>query len=281
MQPLRDIRIISLAGRLPGPVALARLVRLGASATKIEPPEGDPLYHACPAWYHELHEGVDVVALNLKEAPARQRLEGLLTESDLLLTAMRPASLERLGLSWEQVHARHPRVSQIAVVGHAPPEADQPGHDLTYQARYGLLDPPHLPRVLVADWAGAQAVVSTALVLLLARERGQGSQYAEVRLAEAARDFAEPLHQGLTAPQGLLGGACPGYNLYRAQDGWIAVAALEPQFWQRLGQAVGQESPSREQLAAFFLTQNADAWERWGRAQDIPIAALRSHPKQS
>jgi crotonobetainyl-CoA:carnitine CoA-transferase CaiB-like acyl-CoA transferase len=275
MQSLRDIRIVSLAARLPGPVALARLVRLGATATKIEPPEGDPLQHASPAWYRELHQSVEVVSLNLKESPARQRLDGWLAKSDLLLTAARPVSLQRLGLSWPDVHKRFPRLSQIAIVGHAPPQEDQSGHDLTYQARYGLLDPPHLPRVLVADWAGALNVVSTTLAVLLARERGQGSQYTEVRLAEAARDFAEPLHHGLTTPQGLLGGAFPGYNLYRAKDNWIAVAALEPQFWQRLGQAVGQESPSREQLAAFFSTQSADAWEDWGREQDIPIAAVR------
>jgi crotonobetainyl-CoA:carnitine CoA-transferase CaiB-like acyl-CoA transferase len=275
MEPLRDTRILSLAGRLPGPVAVARLVQLGARVVKIEPPEGDALFHACPVWYHELHRGIEICTLNLKDAPARARLEELLAVSDLLVTAMRPASLERLGLSWPELRARHPRLTQIAIVGHAPPEQDQPGHDLTYQALYSLLDPPHLPRVLVADLAGAQAVVSTALALLLARERGQGSQYAEVRLAEAARDFAEPFSHGLTTPQGLLGGAFPGYNLYRAQDGWIAVAALEPQFWQRLRQAVGQESPSREHLAAFFQTQTADAWETWGREHDIPIAAVR------
>jgi crotonobetainyl-CoA:carnitine CoA-transferase CaiB-like acyl-CoA transferase len=276
MQPLRDIRIASIAGRLPGPVAVARLVQLGATAIKVEPPEGDPLEHACPSWYKELHQGVEVLSLNLREATARSRLDALLAGSALLLTATRLASLERLGLSWSELHMRFPRLSQIAIIGHAPPESDQPGHDLTYQARFGLLDPPHLPRVLIADCGGAQAVVSTALALLLARERGQGSQYSEVPLAEAARQFAEPLHHGLTAPQGLLGGAFAGYNLYHAQDGWIAVAALEPQFWQRLATAVGEPSPSRERLAAFFLTQSADAWERWGRTHDIPIAAVRS-----
>jgi crotonobetainyl-CoA:carnitine CoA-transferase CaiB-like acyl-CoA transferase len=276
MEPLRDIRILSLAGRLPGPVAVARLVQLGARAVKIEPPEGDPLYHACPAWYGQLHEGIEVITLNLKEASARTRLDDLLAASDLLLTAMRLASLERLGLSWPALHASYQNLAHIAIVGHAPPDEDRPGHDLTYQARYGLIDPPHLPHVLVADWGGAQAVVSTALSLLLARERGQGSQYGEVRLAEAARDFAEPLQHGLTGPHALLGGAFPGYNLYRARDGWIAVAALEPQFWRRLRQAVGEESPSRDRLAAFFQMRTTDEWEHWGRAQDLPIAAVRN-----
>jgi crotonobetainyl-CoA:carnitine CoA-transferase CaiB-like acyl-CoA transferase len=275
MQPLADVRIVSLATRLPGPVAVARLCSLGASAVKIEPPEGDPLFHANADWYRELHASVEVRTCNPKEPEGRRQLEELLANGDLLLTASRPSALQRLNLSWPELHARHPELSHIAIVGHAPPDQEQPGHDLTYQARLGLLDPPHLPRVLLADWAGALQVVNTALAVLLARKRGEDSQYAEVRLADAAADFAEPLRRGLTSSQGLLGGAFPGYNLYRAQDGWIAVAALEPQFWQRLAQAIGRPAPTREQCAAFFLTKRAEEWETWGREQDVPIAAVR------
>ena len=70
-----------------------------------------------------------------------------------------------------------------------------------------------------ADIAGAQEVVTTALTLLLARERGNPSGYAEVSLADAAEPFAEPLRQGLTTPGGPLGGGLPGYNLYETKDG--------------------------------------------------------------
>ena len=148
MQPLAGIRILSLAGRLPGPVAVACLHRYGAGAVKVEPAAGDPLFHACPDWYHELHRGIAVVRLNLKEASERARLDEFLANSDLLITAQRPASLQRLGLAWSELHARCPRLSHIAVVGHQPPDDTLPGHDLTYQARLGLLDPPHLPRAL-------------------------------------------------------------------------------------------------------------------------------------
>jgi crotonobetainyl-CoA:carnitine CoA-transferase CaiB-like acyl-CoA transferase len=276
MQPLVNVRILSLSGRLPGPVALARLCRLGAAAVKIEPPEGDPLQHVCPEWYDELHRGIEVITLDLKQEPAGARLHELLAASDLLLTATRRASLARLGLSWPELHARYPNLSQVAIVGHPPPDEEQAGHDLTYQAEFGLLDPPHLPRALIADWAGALEVVTTALASILAKAKGQGSQYVQVLLAEAAADFAQPFQHGLTSAKGLLGGAFPGYNLYRTRDGWVAVAALEPLFWQRLGQAVGCESPGKAQLDAFFLTRTASEWQAWGRANDIPIAAVRT-----
>jgi crotonobetainyl-CoA:carnitine CoA-transferase CaiB-like acyl-CoA transferase len=276
MQPLANVRIVTLAGRLPGPVGVARLCQLGAAAVRIGPPEGDPLQHAYPAWYDELHAGIDIITLNLKEPTGRARLDELLVACDLLLTDTRPAGLARLGLSWPELHARHPNLSQIAIVGYAPPHEEQAGHDLTYQAELGLLDPPHMPRALIADWAGAGEVVVVALSLMLDRARGQGGGYAEISLAQAAANFGEPLRRGLTAPQGLLGGAFPGYNLYRARDGWIAVAALEPRFARRLGQAVGCDSPSREQLAAFFATRTAGEWQTWGRDEDVPITAVHT-----
>jgi len=146
---------------------------------------------------------------------------------------------------------------------------------LTYQARWGLLSPPDMPRACIADWAGAQDVVSTALALILARERGQGCHYATVSLAGAAQSFAEPLRQGLSAPGGQLGGGFPGYNVYRARDGWVAIAALEPHFWRKMGDEVGISAPTRAQLQEFFLTQSAEEWEGWARERDLPIAALR------
>jgi crotonobetainyl-CoA:carnitine CoA-transferase CaiB-like acyl-CoA transferase len=181
---------------------------------------------------------------------------------------------------WPELHARYPNLSQVAIVGHAPPHEDRAGHDLTYQAEFGLLDPPHLPRALIADWGGALEVVTTALALMLAKEKGQGSHYVEVVLSRAAADFAQPLERGLTGAKGFLGGAFPGYNLYRTSDDWVAVAALEPHFWRRLGQAVGSESPSKAQLDAFFLTRTASEWEAWGREHDVPITAVRSMARE-
>jgi crotonobetainyl-CoA:carnitine CoA-transferase CaiB-like acyl-CoA transferase len=274
MRPLDGIRMLTLAVNLPGPVAAARLRGLGAVVVKVEPPRGDPLGHAVPEWYRALHEGVEVIALDLKSGEGRERLASRLEASDLLLTATRPAALGRLGLAWDDLHARYPRMCQVALIGEAPPGDDRPGHDLTYQARAGLVTPPQLPRTCVADLAGAERAVSAALAVLLARERGQGAQYVAVSLAEAAADFAEPLRYGLTTSGGLLGGALPGYGLYPARDGWVAVAALEPHFWERLTRELGLGTPGRQQLGEAFQTRTAADWEAWAVAQDLPLVAV-------
>ena len=155
MRPLEGIHVLTLAVNLPGPTAVARLCELGATAVKVEPPAGDPLAHARPRWYEELHRGLTVLTLDLKGADGRNQLDHWLSRSDLLMTAMRPAALQRLGLDWPSLHARRPRLCHVAIVGHAAPHEARPGHDLTFQARAGLLEPPRLPRTCLADTAGS------------------------------------------------------------------------------------------------------------------------------
>jgi crotonobetainyl-CoA:carnitine CoA-transferase CaiB-like acyl-CoA transferase len=278
MKPLESVRVLTLAVNLPGPLAAARLYELGAAVIKVEPPEGDPLAHASPGWYSALHDGMEVRRLNLKESQDRSQLDPLLLHTDLLITATRPAALQRLGFSWPELHARYPRLCQVAIVGYPAPHEDRPGHDLTYQAKAGLLVPPHLPRACVADWGGAQEAVSAALSLLLARERGYGSSHIQVSLAEAAERFAQPLNEGLTIPGGVLGGGFAGYNLYRTRDGWIAVGALEPHFRQKLANELGLASLDREQLQELFMTRTGREWESWGNERDLPLVALRDSP---
>jgi alpha-methylacyl-CoA racemase len=273
--PLREIRVVTLALNVPGPVAAARLRELGASVTKIEPPYGDPLEAVSPAWYHELRAGQEVARIDLKQTEGRVALDDLLGLADVLLTASRPAALARLGLTWPRLHERFPRLAWVAIIGQAAPHADAPGHDLTYVASLGLLDPPKLPRTLLADLAGAERAVSAALTLLYARERGQDAGYAKVSLAEAARSFAEPLRHGLTRPGGGLNGGLPAYNIYRTKDGWIAVAALEPHFRERLRRELGLDRLDTDALRHAFRQHSGLYWEAWGLERDLPVAALR------
>jgi alpha-methylacyl-CoA racemase len=273
--PLWGVRVLTLAVNLPGPAAASRLWAMGAFVIKVEPPGGDPLARMCPGYYENLGAGQEVVRLDLKDRHDRASLDERLEGADLLLTASRPAALGRLGLSWSELHARLPHLCQVAIVGYPPPDEDAPGHDLTYQARFGTLSPPDVPPVLVADLAGAERAVSAALSLLFARERGQGAGYEQVALSEAARSFAGPLHQRLTTPDGVLGGGFPGYGLYHARDGHVALAALEPHFWKRLLQELGLEGESRQDLERIFETKTAEQWEEWATDHDLPLVAVR------
>lgn len=270
---MRKLQIVNLAVNLPGPAAARHFVALGAQVIKIEPPAGDPMeqYHA--GWYRDMAAGQTILRLDLKMTHDRERLGRLLVNADLLITASRPAALERLGLDWPTLHKHYPRLCQVAIVGYPAPRQNEAGHDLTYQAALGLLTPPHMPRTLLADMAGAEKSISAALSLLLARERGASGGYAEVALSAAAAAMAEPLRYATTSPGANLGGGLPEYNLYATTDGWVAVAALEPHFKERLESALGIESD--EEYRQVFATRGAAAWQEWGQQLDVPIAAVR------
>lgn len=276
LRPLLGVRVVTLAVNLPGPQACARLHALGAVITKVEPPAGDPLALYASEWYRELADGQRVIALDLKSAEGRGALEGLLGDADLLVTATRPAALERLGLGWAAVHARHRGLCQVSIVGHAPPDEGVPGHDLTYAASAGLVTPPQLPSSLYVDLGAAERAVSTALALLMARADDGVGRFASVALREVAGELAAPRRHGLTTAGGLLGGGSPAYGLYRTKEGWIALAALEPAFARRLAEALGVDVADRAALEAAFSRRTAVEWEGWARGLDLPIVAISS-----
>ena len=169
----------------------------------------------------------------------------------------------------------YPRLCHVAIVGYGPPDENRAGHDLTYQASVGILEPPEFPRIPLADYAGAERAVSATLALLWERERtGRGGQ-TTVSLVEALTPYSHALCYGLLAPGTLLGGASPLYGLYRTRDGWIALASLEPHFQERIRQRLGLERITGAALAEAFAGRTSAEWEAWAKENDVPMAAVR------
>ena len=272
---LQGSKIVSLALNVPGPVAAARLAKLGADVTKVEPPSGDATRAAAPALYESLCKEQTVLRLDLKSPEGRAKLEDLLAQADLLLASFRPSALQRLGLDWESLHVSHPRLCFVGIIGYAAPFEERTGHDLTYQSDLGLLRPPQMPPTLFIDLAGAERAVSMALALLNRAARSGQAGCAWVSLHECARDLAAPLKAGLTSSDGILGGAYPLYGFYRANDGWIAIAALEPHFAERLLSELGLKTADRTALERIFLQRKAASWEKWAAELDLPLVAVR------
>lgn len=298
---LEGIRVVVFALNLPGPATAARLHALGANVVKVEPLTGDPFSALSPEWYDHLHEGAEVHRLDLRKEAGREKLESLLGEADVLITSFRKASLERLSLGAAAATQRHPRLCHLSIVGFTGAFDDVAGHDLTYQAAAGLLDPTAMPRALIADMGGVERAVAAAMSLLFARAAGRGPLIAEVSLADVAYDFAAPVRAGGTTRDGLLGGSNPFYRIYEARDGFVALAALELQFQSQLLRLLALDKmlapfessshridPSMSvddadaewksqlviHLQAAFTHKSAIEWQAWGRMHDIPMAAL-------
>jgi len=289
-QALSATRILSLALNLPGPAALLRCARMGAQCTKLEPPaapgmdSADPMGIYSPAAYGTLHQGVRVLRAHLKTEQGQALLHAELAQTDVLITSFRPSALAKLGLDWEGLHARYPRLSLVRIVGALGARAEEPGHDLTYQAEAGLLPGLQTPPSLFADMAGALMASEAVLQALQARAHSGAGTCIEVGLAEAAEWLALPLHWGLTTPQGDVGGAHAGYRIYPCADGRVAVAALEPHFAARLCEAAGlpahgdaatlRQPETHAAIAAFLRGQDRAALDALAHALDIPLHSL-------
>lgn len=289
--PLHGLRILSLALNLPGPAALMRCRRMGATCTKLEPPGGDPMAHYDPGAYAEMHEGVKVLQANLKTAAGQELLHRELARTDVLLTSFRPSALAKLGLGWKELHSRYPTLSQVAIVGAPGARVEEPGHDLTYLADNGLVPGLDLPATLYADMGGslmASEAVLQAALRKHERYAGTGDPhpqglYLEVALSDAAGYLALPRRWGLTQPTGPVGGAHAGYRVYPCKDGRVAVAALEPHFAAGLCAAAGvaksdiramHASETHQAVAAFFAARTRAELDQLAAEQDLPIHTM-------
>lgn len=289
IQPLQGIRILSLALNLPGPAALWRCAGMGADCRKLEPlasgasRSADPMGLYCPDAYAQMHDRVQTLQADLKTAEGQASLHAQLAQTDVLLTSFRPSALSKLGLGWEALQQRYPRLSLVRVVGSAGELADVPGHDLTYQAEAGLVHSTALPPSLFADMAGALMASEAVLQAVLVSSRSGRGILREVGLAQAAQWLALPWHWGLTQPAGDVGGAHAGYRIYACADGIVAVAALEPHFAQRLCEAADllfshptdMRKPEIHQGVARFLAARSCAeLMQLAQDRDIPLHAL-------
>jgi alpha-methylacyl-CoA racemase len=288
---LEGTRILSLALNLPGPAALMRCRRMGASCVKLEPPAGDPMGLYNPGAYAKLHEGVSVLKADLKDEAGRKLLHAELAKAHVLLTSFRPSALEKLGLGWKQLHSRYASLSQVAIVGAPGARAEEPGHDLTYLADNGLVPGLDLPPTLYADMSGslmASEAVLQAALKQSERYAGTGEphprgQFIEVALSDAAAYLALPRAWGLTQPGGAVGGAHAGYRVYPCRDGRVAVAALEPHFAAALCAAAGAPASdiramfapaTHSAIAGFMLGQTRQQLDRLAVEKDIPLHTM-------
>lgn len=266
---LKGLKVLNLAVNVPGPWAAARLGMFGAEVTKVEPPTGDPLEAWCPSWYAEMAQGATVERVDAKSGAGRARLNELFDGADVLITSVRPSALARMGIA--DAVDEHPHLCHVEIVGDSE-DPEHPGHDLTYQAAAGSLNPPSLPRVLLGDLLGAERATSAALALLVRRGVTGHGGLARIGLRQAADAGAAGHRHGMTSEGGLLGGGVPTYGLYEVEDGWVAVAALERHFHSRLEDLTG--ATDRETLAKYLRSRKRATVLRWAHDHDLPIAAV-------
>ncbi|BBY57761.1 CaiB/BaiF CoA transferase family protein [Mycolicibacterium sarraceniae] len=245
--PLAGVRVIELGGIGPGPHAGMILADLGADVVRVRRPGG----LAMPAENVDLlHRGKRVVDIDVKSQP--EVLLDLAAKADVLLDCFRPGTCERLGIGPDDCAAVNARLifARITGWGQDGPLASTAGHDINYLSQTGALSaigyrdrPPVAPLNLVADFGGGSMLVLLGIVAALyEREKSGQGQVIDAAMVDGVSILAQMMWTmkatGSLKDQResfLLDGGAPYYRTYETADGgYMAVGAIEPQFFAQL-----------------------------------------------
>lgn len=295
MQPLTGIKVLDFSTLLPGPLTTLMLAEAGAQVVKIERAgTGDDMRHYAPTIGGEsvsfllLNRGKSSLALDLKRAEDRARLDPLIIEADVLVEQFRPGVMDRLGLGHASLSAVNPRLIYCSITGYGQtgPKAQLAAHDLNYVTEAGMLaltagagGAPVVPAALVADIAaGAYPAVMNILLALLERERTGRGRHLDIAMHENLFPFlfwalgaGFGTGQWPGASDALLSGGSPRYNIYRtADDRFVAAAPIEEKFWLNFCEALNIPLDSgRETVATRIYEQPAAYWQRQFHGRDV------------
>jgi len=261
--PLQDVRVLDFSTLLPGPYATQLLADMGADVLRVEAPNRPDLLKLMPpmagkvsAAHATINRNKRSLALDLKKPEAKEIIERLLVDYDVVVEQFRPGVMARLGLDYESLKAIKPSLIYCSITGYGQigPYKDRAGHDINYLALSGLASysgrkntGPVLSSTQVADIAGgSHHAVMSILAALYARSNSGEGAYLDVSMADAALTLNTMFGAGALASgrdpmlgsEMLNGGLF--YDYYETGDGqYVSVGSLEPNFAMALLQALG------------------------------------------
>lgn len=305
--PLDGIRVLELAGLGPAPFGCMLLADLGAHVLRLERPGGGTTL--MPPEHEVTNRGRVTISLDLRDRAGLARALDLVERADVLVEGFRPGVMERLGLGPGACTERNPRLvyARMTGWGQTGPLADRAGHDLTYLAISGalsLIGPsdarPAIPLNLVADYGGGgMLLVAGVLAALLDRARSDRGQVLDVAMIDGVSLLLAQTwsfrNAGLLHDErgtNLLDGGAPFYDTYLCADGgYVALAALEPQFYAAFLDGVADTVDTstwpdrtdraswpqlRACIAAAFLQRRRDVWAARFAGTDACVAPVLS-----
>jgi alpha-methylacyl-CoA racemase len=292
--PLCGLRVIEMVGLGPAPFCGMMLADMGAEVIRIaqkrKPGVVAPFAFAVPE-HDILARGRASIAIDLKTVQGHEIALNLIAQADALIEGFRPGVMERLNLSPESCMKLNPRLvyGRMTGWGQTGPLSQAAGHDINYVALTGALwgigpadQPPVVPLNLLGDFGGGAMMLAFGVVcaLLEARTSGKG-QVIDAAIVDGTALLSAMIHSFKAAGRwkeerasNMLDGGAPYYRTYRCSDDrFIALGALEPQFYGQLCKLLGVEEsplPARtdpaawsalhERFAAIFISRTREQW---------------------
>lgn len=286
--PLESLRVLEIASLAPAPFGCMLLADLGADVIRVERPAGEPRIEGPGG---PLDRGRRSIAVDLKSSDGVAAIRRLATEADVIVEGFRPGVAERLGIGPDDLMPDNPRLIYARMTGWGQdgPLRSQAGHDINYVSIAGALQPlgraderPHPAINLLADFAGGGTFLALGvLAAVIERERSGRGQIVDVAMVDGASTLITFVHAMQAAGRwsedhgtNLLDGGAAFYDTYETADGrYMAVGAIEPQFYSKLLVGLGIEDSApgdhldpanwmrdAERFRDAFATKTRDEW---------------------
>lgn len=301
--PLAGVRIVELAGLGPAPFAAMALADLGADVVRVERTGrgGD----GSMGRFDVLNRNRDCVEVDLKDPAELESVLALVAVADGFIEGFRPGVCERLGLGPDVLLDRNPRLvyGRMTGWGQEGPLAHSAGHDITYAATAGAIghigrhgQAPTPPLNLVADFGGGGMLLAMGMLAALVESRSSGQgQVVDAAMVDGVAMLMGAMigahASGFWSDErgtNLLDSGAPYYDCYRCADGgYVAVGAIEPQFYAELISRLGLEQADlppqndqarwpelRERLGEAFVVESRDHWAEVFEGSDACVGPV-------
>lgn len=263
--PLTSLKVIDLSVLLPGPYATQMLADLGADVLRVESPTRPDMMRdlepkvtgGVSAAHATVNRNKRSIGLDLKKPEAVTIVKQLIASHDILVEQFRPGVMQRLGLDYATLAAINPRLIYCSITGYGQtgPLKDRAGHDINYLALAGLASfsgrtdtGPVLSGTQIADVAGGSLhAVTGILAAVIQRQTTGAGQHIDISMSDAALALTTMYgasHLGGAPAPGLATELLNGgtyYDYYRtADDRYLSIGSLEPQFAKAFLEAIGK-----------------------------------------
>lgn len=278
---LEGIRVVDFTAVISGPVCTQALASMGAEVIKVEPPTGDvcrqlgpPTVEDYSSYFMHANRNKQSVVLDLKNADDRRTCEHLIGTADVVVENFRPGVMDKLGLDFDTLHARHPDLIYVSISGFGDqgPWKGMRAYDSMIQALSGFMPrqgqggEPQLVRCALADKIAGRTAFEGVLAALLARERGAGGQKVSISMLDAYVTFmmqdqlkyhtfidhpAEPRTLDLN-------------STFRTADGWVSLLFLHTHEYHTFFRAINREDLCLTPEFSSFqeIVRNLPAWKK-------------------
>ena len=321
--PLSGVRVLAIENFLAGPYGSMLLADFGADVIKVEPPGGDGYRHATPNYENDhgkmsysflrVNRNKRSVILDLKTELGREDFLRLVDEADVVWENLRPGAMVKLGLGWEVLRARNPKLiyATISGFGHGDvlppgPHTQMPAFDIVAQAMSGMMTrvgeegqaPLYMGAPLADHLAGVMAAFGVTLALRTVEQTGIGQRVDiamyDVMVSINEQSIGHYSHFGVIPKRGLSPTSAP-YGAFRSKDGWVAIGIASDWIWARFCTAIGrpeltedeelrtgmQRSQNQEEVLRPLIEEWASDRTSWEVATLLSDAGVPAAPVQS